>query len=656
MQPGEVRQVAAGTQIAYRLPGGQNYLTLPPLYVTAAGLGELAPAAQDAAVGGTAVFTLTLSNLGSSTAVYTLSLGGIPDEWLDYPSNVPIGADGTETVFITVTVPADADPDTFPLWLDIDNGSGGTESLDAELTLFDALALFLDPTSQSGIIGQPLTYTLTISNLEAITRSYDLTATGLAEVTLPQTVLVAGNSAEMVMLTAVPPYDGPQPFTITAHAASAVASSVDGVATGDGRFDVLPVFTPETAHAGPGATAVYTLTLSNIGDIADSYALTLDAPADWTVELDRNGTPLTEIALPAQVFNSADLLLLVTPDENAQPGSYPITLTVQSLTVAEVVRSAVITAEVTVHGAAVTIAPHEQTVDPLAPATWDIIVTNLGSEADSFDLTVSGVLALVGEMSTTNVSLAPGASQTVQFTADGMDFLLPDVYPLVVQATSQANPAIHALDEAVVTLTAYEAVALAWKPPTQTVTNTFEVTYYLVLSNTGNLLAEYDLSVSVDGGHAQVVPGRINVPANGAALLPVTVQVLEPGEYEVVAVATAVAGSASDTAAAALTVISVLQPLAIDAGPDLTATVIDDVQFSGIVSNLGDNTIDTIVWDFGDGNIATGTLTPTHRYAYPDEYMVTLTVTDSGGNVGSDTLQVTIGGVIRFLPIVIKAP
>ncbi|MCA9936984.1 MAG: hypothetical protein KC415_23780, partial [Anaerolineales bacterium] len=588
MQPGEVRQVAAGTQIAYRLPGGQNYLTLPPLYVTAAGLGELAPAAQDAAVGGTAVFTLTLSNLGSSTAVYTLSLGGIPDEWLDYPSNVPIGADGTETVFITVTVPADADPDTFPLWLDIDNGSGGTESLDAELTLFDALALFLDPTSQSGIIGQPLTYTLTISNLEAITRSYDLTATGLAEVTLPQTVLVAGNSAEMVMLTAVPPYDGPQPFTITAHAASAVASSVDGVATGDGRFDVLPVFTPETAHAGPGATAVYTLTLSNIGDIADSYALTLDAPADWTVELDRNGTPLTEIALPAQVFNSADLLLLVTPDENAQPGSYPITLTVQSLTVAEVVRSAVITAEVTVHGAAVTIAPHEQTVDPLAPATWDIIVTNLGSEADSFDLTVSGVLALVGEMSTTNVSLAPGASQTVQFTADGMDFLLPDVYPLVVQATSQANPAIHALDEAVVTLTAYEAVALAWKPPTQTVTNTFEVTYYLVLSNTGNLLAEYDLSVSVDGGHAQVVPGRINVPANGAALLPVTVQVLEPGEYEVVAVATAVAGSASDTAAAALTVISVLQPLAIDAGPDLTATVIDDVQFSGIVSNLGD--------------------------------------------------------------------
>ncbi|MCA9934220.1 MAG: PKD domain-containing protein, partial [Anaerolineales bacterium] len=75
-----------------------------------------------------------------------------------------------------------------------------------------------------------------------------------------------------------------------------------------------------------------------------------------------------------------------------------------------------------------------------------------------------------------------------------------------------------------------------------------------------------------------------------------------------------------------------------------------------IVSNLGDNTIDTIVWDFGDGNIATGTLTPTHRYAYPDEYMVTLTVTDSGGNVGSDTLQVTIGGVIRFLPIVIKAP
>jgi hypothetical protein len=96
----------------------------------------------------------------------------------DYPATVPIGAGETVEVAITITIPPDADPDTLTLWLDVDNGSGGTDDFTAELTLFDRLEMSLSPFSQEGTTGRPLTYTLTITNLETAVRTYDLTTAG----------------------------------------------------------------------------------------------------------------------------------------------------------------------------------------------------------------------------------------------------------------------------------------------------------------------------------------------------------------------------------------------------------------------------------------------------------------------------------------------
>ena len=70
------------------------------------------------------------------------------------------------------------------------------------------------------------------------------------------------------------------------------------------------------------------------------------------------------------------------------------------------------------------------------------------------------------------------------------------------------------------------------------------------------------------------------------------------------------------------------------------------VMFDG--SNFTDPGIEdthTIEWDFGDGEGATGTLSPTHTYDETGEYTVTLTVTDDDGGVGTDTLTVTVDTV-----------
>ena len=87
-----------------------------------------------------------------------------------------------------------------------------------------------------------------------------------------------------------------------------------------------------------------------------------------------------------------------------------------------------------------------------------------------------------------------------------------------------------------------------------------------------------------------------------------------------------------------------------DAGPDQTTTEGAIIAFSGSSKDAG--TCDTLTysWDFGDSSAAvTNTLTPTHAYGDNGDYMVTLTVTDDEGGVGTDTLTVKVTNVAPTL-------
>jgi len=79
----------------------------------------------------------------------------------------------------------------------------------------------------------------------------------------------------------------------------------------------------------------------------------------------------------------------------------------------------------------------------------------------------------------------------------------------------------------------------------------------------------------------------------------------------------------------------------VDAGSDQTVDEGDSVNFYGSFIDPGDDTHD-IVWDFGDGTFAAGILTPTRTYSEPLSLVVTLTITDDDGGVGSDVMTVTV--------------
>ena len=91
----------------------------------------------------------------------------------------------------------------------------------------------------------------------------------------------------------------------------------------------------------------------------------------------------------------------------------------------------------------------------------------------------------------------------------------------------------------------------------------------------------------------------------------------------------------------------------VNAGADRTGGLNEAIQFNGSFTDPGTLDTHTIVWDFGDGTTASGSLTPNHNYTAFGEYIVTLTVTDDDGGVDSDTLLVLVAYQV-LLPVILK--
>jgi len=91
-------------------------------------------------------------------------------------------------------------------------------------------------------------------------------------------------------------------------------------------------------------------------------------------------------------------------------------------------------------------------------------------------------------------------------------------------------------------------------------------------------------------------------------------------------------------------VVSNIAPT-VEAGPNQTAIVNTAVDFSGVITDPGDD-IYSYVWDFGDGSSTVNwTLTPSHTYTSTGTFTVTLKAKDKIGDTGSDSLQVKVTAV-----------
>jgi PKD repeat protein len=123
----------------------------------------------------------------------------------------------------------------------------------------------------------------------------------------------------------------------------------------------------------------------------------------------------------------------------------------------------------------------------------------------------------------------------------------------------------------------------------------------------------------------------------------ITHQYMTPGIYDVVLTVTDnLKATDSDNCTVEVTGTSGNQPPIADANPDSqTVYVGEDAFFSGNMSYDPDGNITAYLWNFGDGNSASG-MDASHKYTAPGNYTVTLIVTDNNQATDSDTCIVYV--------------
>lgn len=88
----------------------------------------------------------------------------------------------------------------------------------------------------------------------------------------------------------------------------------------------------------------------------------------------------------------------------------------------------------------------------------------------------------------------------------------------------------------------------------------------------------------------------------------------------------------------------------VDLGSELTAEVWSPVQFRARLSGGGNPEFYTFTWNFGDGSpTREGPNRMTRTYNMPGEYMVSVTVSDDEGIVGSASVKVTVNAKLAAL-------
>ncbi|MCP3962287.1 MAG: hypothetical protein GY719_30970, partial [bacterium] len=598
MRPGEVRQVGSGTVVSYTTAGGHGVATLPPLYVAAAHLVSIAPPARETNPGGAASYQVTLYNPQASADVFTLALEGLPTGWTTGTFGVPIGAGAKVVVPVTVSVPADAALDDYVFAATVETSSGGQDSAQARLTVADMVEMSIAPPLHSAGNGETVAYTLTVTNLEAVSRTYTLSiGDGLAGngIDLPATLDVgAGSSATAEMQVTALDIKGLYPFRVTAAYEDAATGQI-AQAGAEAALIVLSELgveagiDPGLASGGQGSPAAYTLIVTNTGTLADVYDLEIGLPDGWSAELSANGAQVSEVELPPYLFNAAPLQLAVIPAANTPAGTYTLVVTATSQTCGELCRTADTrtratatgTTIVSPRGVSVQIEPQSATMDPTDTHTWDVTVHNTGQGVDTFDLMPGGIISITGQFSANPVTLDAGESAVVQLTAGPLPFVLPQTYPIAVTAVSQGDDDVFGYDTAELTFSGFEDVDVTLLPSSLIVTDTLRASYLVVVTNTGNVDTVYHLSALPSALSLQFETSEIYVPPHMTAGILLTARAGAPGSYTFSVRADSASGPATDASDAHLTIVFSNRPPEVDAGPDLASDEGVEVALTG---------------------------------------------------------------------------
>lgn len=497
------------------------------------------PGAQlkSALPGATVVFTHTVENTGDVARNLTLSVTGLPTGWTATLNTPTLSLTPGQTAPVTLTV-------TLPLTASApDAGTQETATIkvtpdgaeDLAVTALDTVEVLLKPEftftvatqpSVNAFPGQTVVFTHTLTNLANGSDTFTITpdvSTGLTllSITPENPIQLARNGSTQVIVRARVnngTLEGPQTIQLTAATASTpTPAPISRTDTVNVQGAAIPDLSDGlTLNTDPGATAIFTHTLTNIGNKTGTFTVPLPTlPAGWSAVLNNPSNCLGSLAAGSTcVFGIA-----VTVDSEAGVGPTSFQVTASSSDGSDTITD---TVNVNAVPGLEFTPDRDGTADPGKSISYQHTLTNTGNGPDTFTVTLTtdpGWQATVTPTIISDLARDTPIDVTVTVTAPtGVVAGTVGTVTATARSALSPNPQANVVDTTTVNavpgaeLIPPEQSTFAQPKDDQPVT----VTFFHTLRNSGSTVISYTLTTTGDS------PGWTSVvsPTETSALVP----------------------------------------------------------------------------------------------------------------------------------------
>jgi hypothetical protein len=464
---------------------------------------SISPSSQSGANGVVLTYTVTVTNTGVNTDNFNLSYGdnagwspGLNQTLL---TNLAAGASDNTTT-LSVTIPSNAIGGTIDnIWVkatsQIDNTVSDNKSVTALVNITRSVSASITPSSQSGANGATLTYTVTINNTGNVSDNYSLTPTdndNWSPSVLPTSRVVAAFSSDNTTVLSVTIPSGAIGGTIDNISLTANGTGDSGSASCTALVNITrsvsASISPSIQSGENGATLTYTVTVSNTGNVSDTYTLDNTDNSGWNLNLSN-----TSLVVNAFSSDNTTILSVTIPDNAIDGDEDNVTVTANGTGDSVSANSIALCAIVIIQGVSVSISPSSQSGANGATLNYTVAVTNTGNVSDNYSLTPTDNENWLPSVLPTSIVVPAFSSDntTVLSVTIPSNAIGGTVDNITVTATGDVVGSASCTAE----VTILPGVSVSISPSSQSGANGATLNYTVTVNNTGNVSDNYALTV-----------------------------------------------------------------------------------------------------------------------------------------------------------------
>jgi uncharacterized membrane protein/predicted metal-dependent phosphoesterase TrpH len=388
----------------------------------------ITPPSQENENGGALRYDVLVMNLGNVQENFQLARGdnagwtpSLDNTWLLVPKGE------NRTTKLTVNIPTNATGGTWDnIWVKATSQENAevfdNKSCLAHVTISRGVDVSISPTSNSGLPGSTLTYTVTVINTGTVSDTYTLENSDNSgwSLSLDNTLLTIPRNENRTTTLRVTIPDNAENCTrdnITVTATSADNTVKDNASctahcVSENRGVAVSI-SPSYRSILVGENFAFTVTVKNTGTVSDSYNLTKGDNAIWTLNIQSTVGPISPGA-------SENVTLTVTVPDNAVECTHDnvwVRATSQTDNTVWAENSCIAHAtENIVPGVEVSISPSENSAENGRNVTFTVTIRNTGNALDNYTLENSDNSGWSLALSPSTLSLGVGASGTATLT------------------------------------------------------------------------------------------------------------------------------------------------------------------------------------------------------------------------------------------------